>query len=332
MKYSFIMPVYDRALELYNTLMTYRHWYSDRNDIEVIVIEDGANAEDEKLHDALVDTLYAYGDLNIVHKVSKLKNQYNPVKHRNRAVEMAKGEFIVITNPECVHMSDILGALENETRASLEEISRQVVVQDINKNDQLEEIKRLSSYPYPENYGPDHPDWKIPGKVAMKQKYLRLMAAMAETQRVPTPKTPKTNMNMYGSYVVCACKNCEYGNRRHSTFKEFQEALVFKSWFQSMAKNNRRLHWCSIISKKNYQRIGGFDEKYSKFCGYDDDDFVKIVEAANIPFVVRDDLLVVHQNHGRSHHKNTMSMARAGRAYFNKKWNTNMPMFKKEGE
>jgi len=47
MKYSFIIPFFKRSKEFWNTLLSYRHWYGARNDIEIIVIEDGANAKDE---------------------------------------------------------------------------------------------------------------------------------------------------------------------------------------------------------------------------------------------------------------------------------------------
>jgi len=298
-KYSFIIPYYNRAEQFYNTMITYRHWYGNRNDIEIIVVEDGANVENESMHNDLVDVLCAFGDMNWYHVEAKAKNQYNPVLHRNLAVKQASGYWIVNTSPECAHRMDILSAIDTVVAPKLD-------------GGLVRPLKR--KYTFPEGYGPNHKDWKNPGKSSMRNKYLLVMA----------PDYNDTSSPTYGpnpGYIICACECCKYGEKTHESIAELTGALEHMQWFQHSLHNNRRLHWCSFITKTDYEKIGGFDESYQKFCGYDDDDFREKVRAAGIPLVVRDDLVVVHLNHPRVHQSGTKAMSVAGLEYYRNKWN-----------
>lgn len=276
-RYSFNIPYYKKPDWFYNTMTSFRHWYGNRNDVEYVIIEDGANFKEEKDHQDLIDVLYAFGDMSWTHLISKYENQLNPVLHRNYGVECSQGDVIVLTNPECYHKTNILKEI-----------------------DALFSLEAEPNRSLPEKFGPAHPQWNVP---SYRQKY-----EMAIKKGVFKP------------YVVCACQGNIVVNKRAKTLIDIECGELHRYWFQHSVHNNRRLHWCSVISKKNYLKVGGFDKTYSSFCGYDDDDFRETIIKSGIEIVVRDDLICVHQEHERTHQKDTTKQNEAGRTYFNQKW------------
>lgn len=277
MRYSFIIPYFKRAEELWATFTSFRHWYGKRNDIEYIIIEDGANVDDEKAHDALVQVLYAFGDLNWVHLMSEHKNQFNPVLHRNYAASVAQGIVLIQTNPECYHKTNILRVLDKMFMAT---------------------AKYAKSLP--ENFSENHPQWNVP---SFQNKY-----------------KAATKHGSFEQYVICACECVEIGKKRAESYAELVDSEKHVQWYQHSKQNNRRLHWCSAISKDNYRMVQGFDENYAAFCGYDDDDFRETILHSKIPVLVRDDLVVAHVKHSTVHQADTMHLSRAGLEYFKRKW------------
>ena len=113
------------------------------------------------------------------------------------------------------------------------------------------------------------------------------------------------------SYQVCACLDGEM----------YKNPLVYtaRGWYQHSVHNNRMFHFCSSLKKSLYEEFGGFDEHYALGCGYDDNDLVETIKAAKIPFVVRDDILVLHQYHERNYQL-SVEMAEGNKQYFLNKW------------
>ena len=112
MKYSVIMPYYKRDSHLHNTLLSYRFYYKDRNDYEIIIIEDVKNRLDKDEHDKLLKVINNYSDINIRLILSGFENCYNPSPMFNLGVKHSSGEFLVITNPEGFHKVNILSGLD----------------------------------------------------------------------------------------------------------------------------------------------------------------------------------------------------------------------------
>lgn len=112
-KYSIIMPYLHRYQHLKNTLVSFEHHYEDRDDYEIIIVEDLKNYQDVGEHALLQLLIDQYEDvIDIKHIQYTRQNCYNPAEMFNRAVEQAQGEYIVLTNPECYHESDILGGFD----------------------------------------------------------------------------------------------------------------------------------------------------------------------------------------------------------------------------
>lgn len=68
-------------------------------------------------------------------------------------------------------------------------------------------------------------------------------------------------------------------------------------WYNHSQFRPEAYHFCASMTKQDLYDLGGFDERYAKGVGYDDDDFIWRVKQKkmNIKFV--DDVVVLHQNH-----------------------------------
>ena len=214
MKYSFIMPYFNRAIQLDKTLETFTALYGNRHDFEVIIIEDPKNKlEDLKMvapyHDELFGVLGKYRSNLNIHclELQSSNPTYSPVLHYNLGAKCA-GQFVILTSPEVKHGADILSGFDFE----------------FEKNEDV--------------------------------------------------------------YVVCACESQDPNGK-------------FKMWYQHTEYRDVRYHFCSALSRKSFERIGGFDSRFSAGYCFDDDMFKTRVERAGIPFVVRDDLKTTHQWHAK---------------------------------
>lgn len=97
-------------------------------------------------------------------------------------------------------------------------------------------------------------------------------------------------------YVVCGCRNktgCKFFIEH---FDELEGADG--AWFSHAEYRCGCLHFCNAMSKKSWEKVGGFDEDYKDGIAYDDNDFIKRVLRAQLEIVRRDDLLTIHIDHG----------------------------------
>ena len=198
MKYSIIMPYYKRT-ELRFTLDTFVEFYKDRDDFEVLIVEDFKNSSNHSMHDAMLKIIDRYKDTIAIRVVVDPKVSYNPSSKYNLGFREAKGDILMITNPEIPHTVDILGAIDKE--------------------------------------------------------------------------------NINNLYIVCSCKSMylveDKGNFRDSSFR-------FHMWYQHTRHRDVRYHFCTVVSKSDYGKIGGFNEVFCAGIAYDDDNFVKRIQRANV--------------------------------------------------
>ncbi len=221
LKYSILIPYHERADQLYNTLISYQYHYSERNDYEIIIVEDFKNYNNELERNKLLDVIDHFNDsLNIVHITSEVKNNYNPAPLFNEAAKASRGKFLVLTNPECFHEVDILTGYDG--------------VFDFNDD----------------------------------------------------------------VYIISGCKNVGSYPRRVDKFENFDYVKI--SWYQHSEERNSGLHFCSGMSRFNFDIIGGFDEGFSKGVDFDDTDFRERVRESRISIMTRDDLVVAHQKHSKN--------------------------------
>ena len=102
MKISIVTSYYNRKQQFINTLKTIKRSKQIDN-VEVIVVDD-CSAEHHKLDDLISE----YPFLKIIHVNPENRWYINPCVPFNMAIKQATGDIIVIQNPECLHVDDIL--------------------------------------------------------------------------------------------------------------------------------------------------------------------------------------------------------------------------------
>ena len=85
MKYSAIMPYYDRAKQLHQTLLSFMQLYWNRSDFEVVIVRDSkmTNAMDNELRDAISE--FPESVVRVIDSISKTPC-YNPASAFNNGV------------------------------------------------------------------------------------------------------------------------------------------------------------------------------------------------------------------------------------------------------
>jgi len=111
-KYSFLMPYHKRASQLAVTLTSFLRRYQ-RNDYEILVGEDYKNVLDLEEHCALSKVIGDFShELNIQTIITGNDICWNPSIAFNELASRAQGRFLVITNPECLHETDVLAGFD----------------------------------------------------------------------------------------------------------------------------------------------------------------------------------------------------------------------------
>lgn len=102
---SIVMAYYNRQAQLGYTLKTINR--SSYKDVEIVIVDDfSANDEQpEPICEQYPDLNY-----NIIHMRDVVEKKYycNPCIPYNTGFKAAKGDKIIIQNPECCHMGDVL--------------------------------------------------------------------------------------------------------------------------------------------------------------------------------------------------------------------------------
>jgi glycosyltransferase involved in cell wall biosynthesis len=108
MKYSFLLPYYNRKEFIVATLDSFEYFYGGRTDFEVIIVDD-VSADNHRLEDVLNN--YSF---KIILKRLLVKNGINPCVPYNVAARLASGENLILTSPETLHTSSILDVVDRE--------------------------------------------------------------------------------------------------------------------------------------------------------------------------------------------------------------------------
>lgn len=107
-KYSIQFPYLHRTDQLYNTLLSYSVHYADRDDYEIVVWVDGKNTELQLC--AFRDIV---GKFDLPLRWEMGTGQYQEASyHRNAMAKSTNAEYLILTSPEIVHVSDILSGLD----------------------------------------------------------------------------------------------------------------------------------------------------------------------------------------------------------------------------
>ena len=209
-KYSFLLPYYDRHIQFIETLESFLGLYKGRNDYEVVIVEDAKNVADPIKHALFIHLINMFATEIPIRHVRYPLAVINPVGMFNMAAKLAQGEYFILSSPECRHETNVLAGLDEEFA-----------------------------------------------------------------------KNPN-------AYVVCACQALKADG-------------TFHMWYQHSIHRNAKYHFCSAISKDQFDVMGGFEEAYQYGYCFDDDDFRDRIIHSSTPVVVCDDLLVSHQWHSKAY-------------------------------
>lgn len=107
MNYSIVMPYFDRLAQLERTLVSFGHHYHSRADYEIVVVED------EKNTDGLNELLGRFTHLPVRwFRMETGGDTYTPSSLYNEGAKIAHGRYLILTNPECLHLTDVLSGCD----------------------------------------------------------------------------------------------------------------------------------------------------------------------------------------------------------------------------
>ena len=119
------------------------------------------------------------------------------------------------------------------------------------------------------------------------------------------------------TYQVACCLNAKV------SYIDDTAKAVPVEWYQHPDHNNRQLHFCTCISRHNWDLIGGFSEEFKDGMFYEDNDFIMKIRSAGIKVVsmLESDALVIHQQHDNKHWDN-QALIEINKQLYIKKWET----------
>jgi len=243
---SIVMSYYNRRKQAYNTLKSIEQ--SKFKDFEVILVDDGSSPEHrfEELQDQ-----FPY--LRIIRIEPEDKWYTNPCVPFNIGIKEAKGEIIVLQNPECMHVHDVLDYINNN----------------------IDDSKYLSISAY-----------------SLNEKLTNDLYRSIENDNVL------------------------------DFFKSLKKQVLTDNligWYNHSIHRPRYYHFCSAMTKKNMDLLGGFDEIYANGIGFDDDDFVERIKKIGLKLIIEDNISVIHQWHKPFAYSrpNTVELVNKNKSIFN---------------
>lgn len=105
-KVSIILPYYNRKKLLLKTLESFEYFYSYKNNIEIVIVDDVSN-EEHRLENEL--------NFNLNIKLVRLenKNGINPCYPYNVGVKESSGDIIILSSPETLHTTNMFDITNN---------------------------------------------------------------------------------------------------------------------------------------------------------------------------------------------------------------------------
>ena len=102
---SIVMAYYNRKPQTLETLRGFEGIYAGKYDFEVIIVDDNSN-EENRLDEYINN--FSFPIKLIVISEEEKGDRVNPCVPYNKGFKAAKGEIIIIQNPECYHVGDII--------------------------------------------------------------------------------------------------------------------------------------------------------------------------------------------------------------------------------
>lgn len=137
MKISIVTAYYNRRDLLINTLQSItKETYT--SELEIIIVDDGSNVENN-ISD--VNELFPTLDIRVLEIKQNFKWWINPCVPYNKGFRMITGDVVIIQNPECLHLGEIIKTVEE----NIEENKYLVFGCYMINNKQTNEVKLLTN-------------------------------------------------------------------------------------------------------------------------------------------------------------------------------------------
>lgn len=232
-KVSIVMTYYNRLNDLKVTLQTIAKTKYDN--FEVVVVDDGS--EDSQRCEGLVN---CYGfNIKVLRINKEEKTWTNPCIPFNKGFRQATGNIVIIQNPECLHVGDVIShAANNITEKNYLTFSCYSINAGI--TDQLHKIGDGAGY-----------------------------IGRIKDLVVPYMKSHPAISDFLGWYNHPHFRPCAY-------------------------------HFCSAITKKNLDELGGFDERYAPGYGFDDNELLARIKRKGLAVKIvppESEVYAIHQFH-----------------------------------
>ena len=221
---SIVTAYYNRKELFRKTLYSIaRFEYSEP--IELIAVDDGSR-EEERIEDLQNEFPF----LKVIRLEKKDKWYQNSCIPFNEGFRHAKGDKIIIQNPECYHFDNVITYIS----------------QNLKDNDYLSFSCFALDKPTTDGYKKLYPEDIIQNQISN-----------------PGPHTSTVDGNI---------------------------------WYNHSIHKPEAYHFCVALTKKDLDKLEGFDELLSLGIAYDDNEFVRRAkDLLTIKFV--DEILILHQNH-----------------------------------
>ncbi|MCT2407872.1 glycosyltransferase [Chryseobacterium antibioticum] len=222
-----IVTAYYNRKELFKRTLESIKLQNYQGNFEVIAVDDGSK-EEERLEDLTLK----YPFLKVIRLDPDKKWYQNSCIPFNIGFNAAKGDQIILQNPECFHLGNILEYTDKNLKDNIY-LSFACFSLDKEVTDNLNEI-------------------------------------------IKAPERIKQNIQENDHIVT---KDGDAGWYNHSTHRP--EAY----------------HFCTAITKKDLDSLGGFSELLSLGIAFDDNDFVWRVKRKGMKITFVDSEIILHQNH-----------------------------------
>lgn len=217
---SIVTAYYNRKSLFYRTLQSIAK--SECKDFEVIAVDD-ASKEEERIDEFEKEFPF----LKVIRVEPKDKWYYNSCIPYNMGLAKARGDIIILQNPECLHVHDVLSYAKE------------------NINDSNYFV--MSCYSIDEDYT---------NGILPYVDYNKLLDILPQ-----------------------------------------QIVADYTGWYSHSKYNPHAFHFCSVISRNNMNKLGGFDERYAPGIGYEDNEFLDRVKRLGIKITIVNEVTVIHQWH-----------------------------------
>jgi GT2 family glycosyltransferase len=219
---SIVMAYCNRKSQLIYTLESIKK--SKVKDIEIIIVDDCSKPEH-----SIDDLLTKYPAIKLIRIKLKDKWYINSCVPYNIGLKQAVGKIIILQNPECLHIHDVLSyAIENITDSNY--ISMGCYALDRSKTETMHDYFK-------------------------NNKLIDFFKSLPNVAYEPT------------------------------------------SWYNHSIYRPGHYHFCSAITRKNMNKLGGFDERYAHGIGFDDNEIVERIKRLGLELIIADSTCVFHQYH-----------------------------------